>query len=200
MHSGDGLDRTWTGPTRAQATACTTPNNQEYTHALPTYGYIAQWLERLTADQQVPGSNPGVPFLSGVSRSVPHHVALATRAGTKNDVNRKPAHQKMRNLRCWSQTRCPRAVPPASSCFSFEAASSIAPGVCGSATASRCLCTHSFFFAKPSQLEHLVISNQYQPISLCKMTPVGFEPTPFRNGALSHRLRPLGQSVAVVGV
>ena len=27
------------------------------------------------------------------------------------------------------------------------------------------------------------------------MTPVGFEPTPFRNGALSHRLRPLGQSV-----
>ena len=29
------------------------------------------------------------------------------------------------------------------------------------------------------------------------MTPVGFEPTPFRNGALSHRLRPLGQSVHV---
>jgi hypothetical protein len=27
-----------------------------------TIGYIAQWLERLTADQQVPGSNPGVPF------------------------------------------------------------------------------------------------------------------------------------------
>ena len=27
------------------------------------------------------------------------------------------------------------------------------------------------------------------------MTPVGFEPTPFRNGALSHRLGPLGQSV-----
>ena len=25
-------------------------------------GYIAQWLERLTADQQVPGSTPGVPF------------------------------------------------------------------------------------------------------------------------------------------
>ena len=30
------------------------------------------------------------------------------------------------------------------------------------------------------------------------MTPVGFEPTPFRNGALSHRLRPLGQSVSAV--
>ena len=28
-----------------------------------------------------------------------------------------------------------------------------------------------------------------------KLTPVGFEPTPLRNGALSHRLRPLGQSV-----
>ena len=27
-------------------------------------GYIAQWLERLTADQQVPGSNPGVPFVA----------------------------------------------------------------------------------------------------------------------------------------
>ena len=26
------------------------------------HGYIAQWLEQLTADQQVPGSNPGVPF------------------------------------------------------------------------------------------------------------------------------------------
>ena len=26
-------------------------------------GYIAQWLERLTADQQVPGSNPGVPSI-----------------------------------------------------------------------------------------------------------------------------------------
>ena len=27
-------------------------------------GYIAQWLGRLTADQQVPGSNPGVPSSS----------------------------------------------------------------------------------------------------------------------------------------
>ena len=27
------------------------------------------------------------------------------------------------------------------------------------------------------------------------MTPVGFEPTPLRTGALSQRLRPLGQSV-----
>ena len=28
------------------------------------------------------------------------------------------------------------------------------------------------------------------------MSPVGFEPTPFRTGALSQRLRPLGQSVS----
>ena len=26
------------------------------------HGYIAQWLEGLAADQQVPGSNPGMPF------------------------------------------------------------------------------------------------------------------------------------------
>ena len=31
--------------------------------------------------------------------------------------------------------------------------------------------------------------------SPAKVTPVGFEPTPLRNGALSHCLRPLGQSV-----
>ena len=31
-----------------------------------------------------------------------------------------------------------------------------------------------------------------------QVTPVGFEPTPFRNGALSHRLRPLGQSVVMI--
>ena len=28
-----------------------------------------------------------------------------------------------------------------------------------------------------------------------KVTAVGLEPTPLRNGALSHRLRPLGQTV-----
>ena len=30
---------------------------------------------------------------------------------------------------------------------------------------------------------------------VCKVTPVGFEPTPLRNGDLSHRLSPLGQSI-----
>ena len=34
----------------------------EASDALVPLRYIAQWLERLTADQQVPGANPGVPF------------------------------------------------------------------------------------------------------------------------------------------
>ena len=34
-------------------------------------GYIAQWLERLTADQQVPGSNPGVPSLDFLLLHIP---------------------------------------------------------------------------------------------------------------------------------
>ena len=33
-----------------------------FSPGLVRHGYIAQWLERLTADQQVPGSNLGVPF------------------------------------------------------------------------------------------------------------------------------------------
>ena len=32
-------------------------------------------------------------------------------------------------------------------------------------------------------------------MSWLKVTAVGFEPTPFRTGALSQRLRPLGQTV-----
>ena len=32
----------------------------------------------------------------------------------------------------------------------------------------------------------------------CKMTAVGFEPTPLRTGALSQHLRPLGQTVLIV--
>ena len=34
---------------------------------------------------------------------------------------------------------------------------------------------------------------------MIQVTAVGFEPTPFRNGALSHRLRPLGQTVLFEG-
>ena len=33
-----------------------------------------------------------------------------------------------------------------------------------------------------------------------KVTAVGFEPTPFRNGALSHRLGPLGRSVREISI
>ena len=39
-------------------------------------GYIAQWLERLTADQQVPGSNPGVPF-SRIRQTSSHALLVA---------------------------------------------------------------------------------------------------------------------------
>ena len=39
---------------------CATQAQLHHRHPFST-GYIAQWLERLTADQQVPGSNPGVP-------------------------------------------------------------------------------------------------------------------------------------------
>ena len=39
-------------------------------------GYIAQWLERLTADQQVPGSNPGVPSLHAVRHGLTYPMDL----------------------------------------------------------------------------------------------------------------------------
>eukprot|EP00973_Karenia_brevis_P005243 719131-Karenia_brevis.AAC.1 len=49
-------------------------------------GYIAQWLERLTADHQVPGSNPGVPspFLSaafGTRRKCAYAMLVLARKG-----------------------------------------------------------------------------------------------------------------------
>ena len=49
-------------------------------------GYIAQWLERLTADQQVPGSNPGVPFLvygNSVQYTI-YHTCLCTSISAKH--------------------------------------------------------------------------------------------------------------------
>ena len=42
-------------------------------------GYIAQRLERLTADQQVPGSNPGVPSLFCVVNGSVHKARIMTR-------------------------------------------------------------------------------------------------------------------------
>ncbi len=51
------------------------------------HGYIAQWLERLTADQQVPGSNPGVPssLMRGEERLLTRSRSPATntRGGTR---------------------------------------------------------------------------------------------------------------------
>ena len=44
---------------------CTWGSSRQYGRSAS--GYIAQWLERLTADQQVPGSNPGVPSSALVS-------------------------------------------------------------------------------------------------------------------------------------
>ena len=38
-------------------------------------------------------------------------------------------------------------------------------------------------------------TEQYTAISAAAVTAVGFEPTPFRTGAWSQRLRPLGQAV-----
>ena len=60
------------------------------------------------------------------------------------------------------------------------------------------LAVESFPDGHPEKSEHAPMfaakerGRQYQQR---EMTAVGFEPTPFRNGALSHRLRPLGQTV-----
>ena len=47
----------------------------------------SQWLERLTADQQVPGSNPGVPSL-GARRSY-GRLALAAADDCLHDMSDK---------------------------------------------------------------------------------------------------------------
>ena len=91
-----------------------------------SYGYIAQWLERLTADQQVPGSNPGVPFYANASRTAPRACASrAKREHTSIRVQNHPAENEGReirtpNLLIWSQTRCRCAIPPMRSCFSYH--------------------------------------------------------------------------------
>ena len=56
---------------------------------------------------------------------------------------------------------------------------------------------HSQVTAK-SPLSHQRQRRPYRAPGRNKVTAVGFEPTPLRNGALSHRLRPLGQTVLVV--
>lgn len=52
-------------------------------------GYIAQWLERLTADQQVPGSNPGMPFVFVVASLIPTKFVSLRRARLAQSVERK---------------------------------------------------------------------------------------------------------------
>ena len=44
-------------------------------------------------------------------------------------------------------------------------------------------------------LRDILCSLWHDSWTLPQLTAVGFEPTPLRNGALSHRLRPLGQPV-----
>ena len=50
---------------------------------------------------------------------------------------------------------------------------------------------------KPASHSSVVTVSMQAQFARVKVTAVGFEPTPFRNGALSHRLRPLGQTVHV---
>ena len=67
-------------------------------HAAGTaHGYIAQWSERLTADQQVPNSNLGVPFMSHPTRGLrswthcvvaPHHFGIWKALGVNPSVSR----------------------------------------------------------------------------------------------------------------
>ena len=85
-------------------------------------GYIAQWPERLTADQQVPGSNPGVPWKHHTRlRQRPRHHStlrhiLLRRAHSStlrgvNGVMRRHAHTpcgtRTHNLWIRSPTPCP---------------------------------------------------------------------------------------------
>ena len=55
-----------------------------------------------------------------------------------------------------------------------------------------CLCTHKVW-----RVHRYTAVVMPRPHACANLTAVGFEPTPFRNGALSHRLRPLGQTVLV---
>ena len=61
-------------------------------------GYIAQWLERLTADQEVPGPNPGVP--SGPALQAWHVGAAGCKDGklaTMHITRGAPKHPSSRN-------------------------------------------------------------------------------------------------------
>ena len=57
------------------------------------------------------------------------------------------------------------------------------------------LCIYLFLSKLVFHLLFLWVTLFLLSVRIVKMKAVGFEPTPFRNGALSHRLRPLGQTV-----
>ena len=61
------------------------------------HGYIAQWLEQLTADQQVPGSNPGVPSFAGVT-------------GTGGELARAGVAPSRLSHRVWMTPLCLRGL------------------------------------------------------------------------------------------
>ena len=60
-------------------------------------GYIAQWLERLTADQQVPGSNPGVPFSPWAQLQSSTSIPLLRQQG-QEEGNQRPQGLCGRNM------------------------------------------------------------------------------------------------------
>ena len=63
----------------------------------PASGYIAQWLERLTADQQVPGSNPGVPFSPWAQLQSSTSIPLLRQQG-QEEGNQRPQGLCGRNM------------------------------------------------------------------------------------------------------
>ncbi len=74
---------------------------------------------------------------------------------------------------------------------------------CMSNLARRILCGGVVMVIAGNQFRQTVFDS-YCRVLICtpwhiKMTAAGFEPTPFRNGALSHRCRPLGQTVLIAG-
>lgn len=60
----------WAGPRCFHVCLTCFPSSCLIYFARAATGYIAQWLERLTADQQVPGSKPGVPYASAGKEDV----------------------------------------------------------------------------------------------------------------------------------
>ena len=80
-----------------ESVVCNWLEKDIYFLVLPSFGYIAQWLERLTADQQVPGSNPGVPSFAGVT-------------GTGGELARAGVAPSRLSHRVWMTPLCLRGL------------------------------------------------------------------------------------------